>query len=68
VSFTQEQKDALADYLAPLLSAHIAPGKSWESVLRGVAEELSGRPEWIAKVVQKHVYKELYKIAPRGDA
>jgi hypothetical protein len=65
---SEAQKTVLIEYLTPLLNWHLAPGKSWETTLREVAEELSRDPLPIAKVVQKHVYRELYEIVPRGDA
>lgn len=68
MTLSEAQRKVLIEYLTPLLNRHLAPGKSWETVLREVAEELSGDPLPIAKVVQKHVYKKLYEIVPRGDA
>ena len=68
MTLNEAQRKVLCDYLAPLLSEHIKPGKPFSEVLREVAEELSGRSELIAKIVQKHVYRKLYELVPRGDA
>lgn len=68
MTFAEAQHKVLCEYLVPIIAEHTKPGKPWVDVLRDIAETLSNRPEPIAKLVQKHVYRKLYELVPRGDA